>query len=77
MEVEGMKPKNFDPLPKFDPPPELQIRIGEKRKAAMAILRTHDGTKGKKRWLGIPVTPRTRRVKDNPAVPFERRVNER
>ena len=62
-----------DPLPKFDPPAELTIRLEEKRKAAVAILRTHDGKKRK--WLGIPAPAKRKRNK--PAIPFERKVNER
>ena len=63
------------PLPKFVPPAELQIQLAEKRKAALAILRTHDGKKRKRKWLGIPAPAKRKRNK--PAIPFERKVNER
>lgn len=65
----------FESLPKLEAAAELQIRLEDKRKAALAILETHDGKNKKRKWVGIPVP--SKRKRDKPTIQFERKVNER
>ena len=53
--------KRYEPLPRLTIPHEQASRLEEKRKAALTILATHKGTKRQRRWLGIPMMPRSKR----------------
>ena len=72
-----MKDKSITPLPKIAQPAELLMRLDAKRRAAIDLLKTHAGTKRKKKWVGIAEPVKRKRLRSKPTIKFQRKVNER